>query len=38
MMSVKQSVKLELAGENEVLEENLPQCHFVHYKFHMIWA
>jgi hypothetical protein len=35
-MSVKQMMELELAGETEVLGENLPQCHFVHHKFHMI--
>jgi hypothetical protein len=30
MMSVEQSVESELAGETEVLEENLLHCHFVH--------
>jgi hypothetical protein len=32
MMSVEQSVESELAGETEVLGENLPQCHFIHHK------
>jgi hypothetical protein len=34
-MSVEQSVEFELAGETEVLIENLPQCHFARYKSHM---
>jgi hypothetical protein len=34
-MSVEQSVEWELAGETKVLRENLPQCHFVHHKYHM---
>jgi hypothetical protein len=37
MMTVKQSVECELAGETEVLGENLPQCQFFHYKSHMAW-
>jgi hypothetical protein len=35
MMSVEQSMEWELAGETEVLGENLP--HFIHHKFHMTW-
>jgi hypothetical protein len=31
-MSVKQLVERELAGEKEVLGENLTQCHFICYK------
>jgi hypothetical protein len=34
-MIVEQSVEWELAGETEVLGENLPQCYFVHHKSHM---
>jgi hypothetical protein len=37
MMSVEQSVEWELAGEAEVLGENLPQRHLVHHKSHMTW-
>jgi hypothetical protein len=35
MMFVEQSVECELAGETEVLGENLFLCHFIHHKSHM---
>jgi hypothetical protein len=35
IMGVEQLVELELAGETEVLEENLPQRILVHHKSHM---
>jgi hypothetical protein len=34
MMSVEKSVEC-MAGEAEVLRENLSQCRFVHHKSHM---
>jgi hypothetical protein len=34
-MIVEQSVEWRLAGETEVLGENLPQRHFVHHKSHL---
>jgi hypothetical protein len=37
MVIVEQLVELELAGETEVLWENLSQRHFVHHKSHMTW-
>jgi hypothetical protein len=38
MMNVEQSVEWELVGQNDVLGENLLQCHFVHHKSHMTWT
>jgi hypothetical protein len=35
MMIVEQYVEYELAGETQVLGDNLPQCHFVHHKSHV---
>jgi hypothetical protein len=35
MMTEEQLVQCGLAGETEVLGENLPQFHFVHHKSHM---
>jgi hypothetical protein len=35
MMIVEQSVEYELAGETEVLGENLPNYHFLHHISHM---
>jgi hypothetical protein len=35
MVIVEKLVKWRLAGETEVLGENLPQNHFVHHKSHM---
>jgi hypothetical protein len=35
MVIVEKLVEWRLAGETEVLGENLPQGHFVHHKSHM---
>jgi hypothetical protein len=35
MVIVEQLVEWRLAGETEVLGENLPQPHFVYHKSHM---
>jgi hypothetical protein len=37
MMSLEQSMEWGLAGETEVLGENLLQRHFAHHKSHMNW-
>jgi hypothetical protein len=37
ILSVKQLVEF-LAGETEVLRENLAHCHFAHRKSHLTWA
>jgi hypothetical protein len=37
VISMEYLVEWELAGETEVLRENLSQCHFVHHKLHMTW-
>jgi hypothetical protein len=37
MAIVEQLVEWRLAGETEVLRENLQQCHSVHHKSHMTW-
>jgi hypothetical protein len=35
MVIVEQLMEWRMAGENDVLGENLPQCHFVHHKSHV---
>jgi hypothetical protein len=37
MMFVEQLVEWRLAGETEVLGQNLPQCYFAHHKSHVTW-
>jgi hypothetical protein len=36
IMIMEKLVERRLAGEIEVLGENLPQCRFVHHKPHML--
>jgi hypothetical protein len=35
VMRMENLVESRLAGETEVLEENLPQLHFLHHKSHV---
>jgi hypothetical protein len=35
MVIVEKLVEWRLAGETEVLGDNLPQHHFVHHKYHI---
>jgi hypothetical protein len=35
MVIVEKLVEQRLTGETEILEENLPQRHFVHHKYHV---
>jgi hypothetical protein len=37
IMNMENLVEWWLAGDTEVLGENLPQCHFVHHKSYMTW-
>lgn len=37
LIDTEELVEWELAGDIEVLEGNLPQCHFVQHKSHMTW-
>jgi hypothetical protein len=37
VMNMEQLMEWELAGETEVLVENLPQCHFDRHESHMTW-
>jgi hypothetical protein len=36
-MMMEKLVEWWLAGESELLRENLPQCHFAHHKPHMFY-
>jgi hypothetical protein len=37
LINTEHLVERELAGETEILREDLTQCHFVHHVSHMTW-
>jgi hypothetical protein len=37
LMNMEEFVEWKLAGDTEVLRENLPQYHFFHHKSYVTW-